>query len=74
MEIRVERAVPETPWGASAPDFAVGTGARVRKGRIRPSRAAPARARPGTSEIVWVSRCFCISDTRVCPRGAKAVL
>ena len=32
MEIRVERAVQETCWGFSVPDFPAGTGAGVHKG------------------------------------------
>ena len=63
VEIWVGRAEVETSWGVSASDFAVGKGAWVHKTEIRPSRAAPACSRPGTSEIVWVSRCFfCLRD------------
>ena len=63
VKMRAECAGPATRCVVSAPDFAVGTGGRVHKGVIRLSRAAPARARPGTSEIVWVSRCFfCLRD------------
>ena len=50
--------MPETRWGISAPDFAVGACAGLHTGCIWPSRAAPAQARPGTSESVWVSLCF----------------
>ena len=32
MEIKVERAVPETRWGVSAADFALGADARVHNG------------------------------------------
>ena len=48
-KVRVERAVPETRRGVSAPDFAVGADARVHNGWIRPSRAASARALLGTN-------------------------
>ena len=53
--------MPETRLGVSAPDVAVGACARVRwsaQGANPAVSAAPAQARPGTSENVWVSRCF----------------
>ena len=58
MEICVARAEVETRWVVSAPDFTVGVGGGVHKGRNLPYRAAPARARLGTSEIVGTSFCF----------------
>ena len=48
------------PWVVSAPGLAVGTWVWVQTRGNRRSPAARTRARRGTSESVWVSRCFCM--------------
>ena len=53
------------PWADSAPDLAVGTWAWVRTRGNRRSPARRTRARRGTSESVWVSRCFCMCAQQI---------
>ena len=52
-------------WAVSAPDLAVGTWVWVQTRGNRCSPAARTRARRGTSESVWVSRCFCLCTQKI---------
>ena len=68
MENLVACAVLKAYAGVSAPDYAVGKRAGVRKGGSRPSRAASASARLGTSEISWIRRCYLCMRCNGCVR------
>ena len=53
------------PMAASAPDLAVGAWAWVQTRGNRRSPAVRAHAPRGTSESVWVSRCFCMCTQKI---------